>query len=412
MINREEKRIAMLSVHSCPLGKIGERDTGGMSVYLRELSRELEKQGFLIDIFTRRQCKEHPYLVNLGKNIRLIHLKAGPEKHLEKLQIYQHLNEFKYHLESFRQEFDLRYEVIFSHYWLSGCVAKSIQQWWNIPHVIMFHTLGALKNNFKVGKPEPRLRIETEKLLAKKCQNIIAPTEQEKKHLICSYGTASEKIKVIPCGVNLQLFRPLDKYESRLRLGFNDEKIILFVGRIDPIKGIDTLIKSIPYLKEKQKLRLVIIGDDAHSQLLLIKLKKLVDSLQLKGKIIFKGIVPQEQLPYYYSAADVCSVVSYYESFGLVALEALACGTPVVARNVGILDQLIKQGKNGWVLKTHHSPEELAEKLAFFLSRNNRVSASHCRDTVMPFGWKNIAEQMKQVLLNLPQPSTVPCLSS
>ncbi len=412
MINMGEKRIAMLSVHSCPLGKIGERDTGGMSVYIRELSRELEKQEFFIDIFTRRQCKEHPYLVNLGKNIRLVHLKAGPEEHLEKLQIYQYLNEFKCNLETFRQQYNLRYDVIFSHYWLSGWVAKSIQQWWNIPHLIMFHTLGALKNNVRIGKPEPKLRIKAERLLAEKCQNIIAPTEQEKKHLICSYETASEKIKVIPCGVNLQLFRPLDKHASRLRLGFNDERIILFVGRIDPIKGIDSLIKSVAYLKDKQKLKLVIIGDDAHSQPLLIELKKLVDDLQLKEKVIFRGIVPQEELPYYYSAADVCSVVSYYESFGLVALESLACGTPVVARNVGIINQLIKPKETGWVLKTDHSPEELAEKLAFFLYGSNGVSASYCRAAAIPFGWKNIAEQMNQVLLNLPQPSTIPCLTN
>jgi len=394
------------------MGKIGERDTGGMSVYIRELSRELEKQGFLIDIFTRRQCREHPYLVNLGHNIRLIHLKAGPEEHLEKLRIYHHINEFQYNLELFRQESNLRYDVIFSHYWLSGWAANRIQQLWNIPHVTMFHTLGTLKNNTRIGKPEPKLRIETERLLSEKCQNIIAPTEQEKKHLICSYETETEKIKVIPCGVNLQLFRPLDKQKSRLRLGFNDEKIILFVGRIDPIKGIDCLIKSVAYLKDKQKLRLVIIGDDAHSQPLLVKLKKLVDNLHLNGNVIFRGIVPQEELPYYYSAADVCSIVSYYESFGLVALEALACGTPVVARNVGILNQVIRQRKNGWVLKGDHGPEELAEKLAFFLYGNKEGSVSHCRAAAIPFGWKNIAEQMNQVIINLPEPSNIPCLSS
>ena len=412
MEQKIKKRIAMLSVHSCPLGRIGERDTGGMSVYIRELSRELEKQGFLIDIFTRRQCKEHPYLVNLGKNIRLVHIKAGPEEHLEKLQIYKHLNEFQYNLEMFKQKFCLSYDVIFSHYWISGWAAKKIQQWWNIPHVTMFHTLGTLKNNTRVGKPESKLRIETERLLTEKCQNIISPTEQEKNHLICYYETAPEKIKVIPCGVNLQLFRPLDKHESRLRLGFNKEKIILFVGRIDPIKGIDSLIKSVAFLKDKKRLRLVIIGDDAHNQPLLIKLKKLVDDLQLQENVIFKGIVQQEELPYYYSAADVCSVVSYYESFGLVALEALACGTPVVARNVGILDQIIKQGETGWVLKKDHTPEELAEKLAFFLYEKNKVSASHCRAAAIPFAWKNIGEQVSQVFINLPELSTISCLST
>ena len=276
----------------------------------------------------------------------------------------------------------------------------------------MFHTLGTLKNHVRIGKPEPKLRIETEMLLTEKCQNIIAPTELEKNHLICSYATAAEKIKVIPCGVNLQLFRPLDKQESRLRLGFNDEKIILFVGRIDPIKGLDSLIKSVAYLKNKKELRLVIIGDDAYSQPLLRRIKKLVDDLHLKENVIFRGIVQQEELPYYYSAADVCSVVSYYESFGLVALEALACGTPVVARKVGILDQIIKQRETGWVLNADHNPEELAEKLAFFLYGNNKVSAWQCRAATISFGWKNIAEQMNQVLLNLPQPSTIPCLST
>jgi D-inositol-3-phosphate glycosyltransferase len=276
----------------------------------------------------------------------------------------------------------------------------------------MFHTLGTLKNNVRIGKPEPKLRIESERLLAGNCQQIIAPTKQEKSHLIRFYETPEEKIKVIPCGVNLQLFRPLDKQESRFRLGFNDEKIILFVGRIDPIKGIDSLIKSIAYLKDKQKLRLVIIGDDAHSQTLLQRLKKLVDDLDLKENVIFRGIVPQEELPYYYSAADVCSVVSHYESFGLVALEALACGTPVVARNVGILNQVIRQRENGWVLKRDHSPEELAEKLAFFLYGNKGSSVSHCRAAAIPFGWKNIAEQMNQVMINLPQSSTISCLST
>ena len=411
MINKEEKRIAMLSVHSCPLGKIGERDTGGMSVYIRELSRELEKMGFTIDIFTRRQCKEHPNLFNLGKNIRLVHIKAGPEEPQEKVRIFHYLDEFKYNLEVFRQNFNIKYEIIFSHYWLSGWVAKNIQQWWNIPHVIMFHTLGALKNNVRVGTPEPNIRIKAEKLLTEKCQNIIAPTEQEKNHLIYSYETAAEKINVIPCGVNLQLFHPLDQKESRLRLGFNDEKIILFVGRIDPIKGIDSLIKSLVYLKDKQNLRLIIIGDDTHSQPLLIKLKKLVNNLQLKDNIIFRGIVPQEELPYYYSAADVCSVASYYESFGLVALEALACGTPVIARNVGILDQVIKQGKNGWVLNKEHTPQEFAEKLDLFLHSTNMASTSYCRAAAIPFGWKNIAEQISSVFLNLLQASTISCLS-
>jgi len=411
LINKEEKRIAMLSVHSCPLGKIGERDTGGMSVYIRELSRELEKMGFTIDIFTRRQCKEHPNLFNLGKNIRLVHIKAGPEEPQEKVRIFHYLDEFKYNLELFRQNFNIKYDIIFSHYWLSGWVAKNIQQWWNIPHVIMFHTLGALKNNVRVGTPEPNIRIKAEKLLTEKCQNIIAPTEQEKNHLIYSYETAAEKINVIPCGVNLQLFHPLDQKESRLRLGFNDEKIILFVGRIDPIKGIDSLIKSLAYLKDKQNLRLIIIGDDTHSQPLLIKLKKLVNNLQLKDNIIFRGIVPQEELPYYYSAADVCSVASYYESFGLVALEALACGTPVIARNVGILDQVIKQGKNGWVLNKEHTPQEFAEKLDLFLHSTNMASTSYCRAAAIPFGWKNIAEQISSVFLNLLQASTISCLS-
>ncbi len=406
----EEKRIAILSVHSCPLGKIGGQDTGGMSIYLRELSRELGKRGFFIDIFTRQHCQEHPYLMELDTNVRLIHLKAGPEKQVEKLQAYHYLNEFTRNLELFRQQFNLDYDIIFSHYWISGVAGKRIQQLWNIPQVMMYHTLGIVKNKLCIGKPEPKLRIKTEKILARDCQAIIAATEQEKEQLIFCYGAEEDKIKVIPGGVNLELFRPHDKRQSRMRLGFNNEKIILFVGRITPIKGIDSLIKAVGYLKNKQGIegiKLVIIGGDVHSQPLIFKLKKLADDLQLKDAIDFRGLVRQEELPYYYSAADVCSVFSYYESFGLVTLEALACGTPVVGRDVGIMREVIKQKETGWVLNANQSYQELANKLAFFLDDNKVVPAALCRASTIPFGWPNIAYKISQVLSNLPQLTTV-----
>jgi len=330
-------RIAMLSAHSCPIGTLGAKDTGGMSVYIRELARELGKQGHLVDVYTRVHDPRDGQIYELGQNARLIHLRAGEDKEINKLAVYSHLPVFACNLENFRKRDGLQYDLVFSHYWISGLVGEYLQQQWNVPHITMFHTLGTVKNTIGVSKDEPELRIETERNLAQKCQHIIAPTEKEKEKLIRHYGASPEKISVVPCGVSLEQFKPLDKAWAKQYLGFGNDKIILFVGRIDPLKGIDKLIKALPYLQNIQGLRLVVIGGGEHSQREIEQLQKLACNLKIQDSVTFLGLIKHEQLPYFYSAADACVIPSYYESFGLVALESLACGTPVVATDVGNL---------------------------------------------------------------------------
>ncbi len=398
-------RMAMLSVHSCPIGSLGAKDTGGMSVYIRELARELGKQGHLVDVYTRVHDPGDSQTYELGQNARLIHLRAGEDKEIHKLAVYSHLPDFACNLEYFRKHNGLQYDLVFSHYWLSGWVGKFLQRWWNVPHVTMFHTLGAVKNAIGIGEEEPELRIETEKDLAKSCHHIIVATEKEKENLILHYSASPEKIGVVPCGVNLELFQPVDKGTAKRQLGFDDNKIILFVGRIDPLKGIDRLIKAMPYLQDTQGLRLVIIGGDEHSQHEIKKLLKLSRVLHIQDSVTFPGLIKHGQLPYFYSAADACVVPSYYESFGLVALESLACGTPVVATDVGDLKSIIRQGETGYVV-TGNNPQDLADKINLLLSRPGQDAnlALSIRASVERFSWPNIAEavirELSHVLAN------------
>jgi len=389
----DQMRIAMLSVHSCPVGNLGAKDTGGMSVYIRELAHELGEQGHSVDVYTRVHDPRDPQIISLGQNARLIHLEAGEIEDIHKLVVYSYLPDFACNLENFRKHNDLRYDLIFSHYWLSGLVGEYLQQRWNVPHITMFHTLSAVKNNIGVGEDEPELRIETERDLTRDCHRIIAPTDRERENLILHYGALPEKIGVVPCGVNLEQFKPVSKGSARQYLGFGNDKIILFVGRIDPLKGIDRLIQAIPYLQNIQGLKLVVIGGGENSQREIEQLQKLACNLNIQDSVTFLGLIKHEQLPYFYSAADVCVVPSYYESFGLVALESLACGTPVVATDVGNLKYIIRQGETGYVV-TDNAPHRLAEKIALLLSKPSidTESALSIRASVSRFGWPSIAE--------------------
>jgi D-inositol-3-phosphate glycosyltransferase len=382
----------MLSIHSCPLGKVGGENTGGMSVYIREFARELGRRGHWVDIYTRIHEPIHDQVIKLGQNTRLIHLKAGEEE-IQKLAIYDHLGDFAQDLENFRKQNGLRYDLIHSHYWLSGLTGKRLQQWWNIPHVMGFHTLGAVKNAVGVGKNEPELRINAEKELVKDCQRVIASTAKGKEDLIIHYNATPETISVIPCGVNLDLFRPIGKEMARCHLGLDGESVILFVGRIVPLKGIDNLLKAMTYLEKKRGIKLVVIGGDEHSQAELQRLKSLSWSLKIHESVIFLGLVQQERLPFYYSAADLCVVPSYYESFGLVLLESLACGTPVVATKVGGAESVIRHGETGYVV-IDNDPSRLADKIALLLSTSNgnAKSVGSIRGSVAQYSWSNITE--------------------
>lgn len=385
-------RIAILSVHSCPLGNLGARDTGGMNVYIRELAGELGKLGHKVDVYTRIHDSKDSQIANLGQNARLIHLKAGDDEDVHKLVLYSYLPDFACNVENFRKENGLKYDLIFSHYWLSGWIGKTLQQWWHVPHIVMFHTLGAVKNAIGIGEDDPELRMETERELAQSSHRIIASTEREKSALVQYCGASPGRISVIPCGVNLRLFQPVDREIARQELGLNSNRVILFVGRIEPLKGIDRLIRAFSYLPHANGLKLLIAGGDDSSQQEVQGLKELSHKLHIEDSVTFLGLIKQERLPYFYSAADVCVLPSYYESFGLVALESLACGTPVVASDVGDLRKIIHEGETGYVARDN-TPRHLAEKIALLLARSNHdaSSAQSIRASVAGYSWSNVA---------------------
>jgi len=253
---QKQLRVAMISVHSCPVGKLGGRDTGGMNVYVVELARELGRKGNIVDIYTRVHQPEHEQIVSLGQNVRLIHLKTVRDEEIPKIAIYSYLERFTCGVENFRKANNLDYDLIHSHYWLSGLVGKQLQAWWHVPHVVMFHTLGAAKNSTGVGEDEPELRIESEREVVNNCERIIAATDREKEELIEHYGASPQKIAIIPCGVNLDLFKPIDKEIARKELSLDHQKVILFVGRIEPLKGLGQMFSALTHITGKEAPRL------------------------------------------------------------------------------------------------------------------------------------------------------------
>ena len=390
-LNINRLRIAMLSAHSSPLGKLGSKDTGGMSVYVRELSRELGRRGHRVDIYTRHNQNAHDRVVELHKDVRLIHLRLGESQYISKAEMYPHLEDFFRELEQFRSANHLEYDLIHSHYWLSGMLGIWAQETWKCPHVVMFHSLGAVKNQTGIGGPEPEIRIATEIAVIKTCHRILAPTQREKERLINFYGATPDKIGVVPCGVDLELFYPMDQAAARLQLGFNpDDTLALFVGRFDSMKGLDRLIEAMRYLKHRRHLRLIIVGGDGLHTPEGEKLLVLARTYGVEESIAFIGRIEQKDLPPYYNVADVMVMPSHYESFGLVSLEALACGIPVVATPVGVMDTLIKEGQNGRLV-ANGDAKLLAKAIDKVTSLLPALSADAIRQTVQMFGWPNIA---------------------
>jgi len=281
----------------------------------------------------------------------------------------------------------------------------------------MFHTLGAVKNTLALGENEPELRIEIEGELARSCHHIIAPTEKEKEEMVQHYGSSPERISVVPCGVNLERFQPIDRKTARRELGFGDEKIVLFVGRIESLKGIEQLLKAMSYLKNHQNPRLLIVGGDDNNQYEIERLERISREINIGDSVTFPGSIKQERLPYYYNAADVCVISSFYESFGLVALESLACGTPVVANDVGDLNNIIRQGETGYVIMDNE-PRNLAEKIDLLLARpdyDNNTALS-IRESVSGYSWQHVAnmitEEFQRALDNYSAPASQPVTCS
>jgi D-inositol-3-phosphate glycosyltransferase len=391
-VKAENLNIAMLSIHSDPFGQPGTLDTGGMSVYISELAHELGRRGHRIDIYTRLHNGDHQPIIERGENVRLIHLDIADNGNLSKLTLYPYLSKFYQSLEAYRRNAQLTYDVIHSHYWLSGRLGTWAQNEWNRPHVVTFHTLGESKNRAAGNNREPELRIATEKKLAHTCHRMVVPTEREKDSLVHLYGAPEGKIGVVPCGVNLKLFRPEEKLLARQRLGFKPHDVmLLYVGRFDALKGLDILLAAMTYLKISDRLRLVIVGGDGENNHAHQSLKRKTHDLGISERCVFTGPIEPKKLPPYYNSADVLVIPSRYESFGLVSLEALACGLPVVSTPVGAMDDLLRDVGAIRVVG-NRSPESLAGEIQSLVADQSLPSAAEIRACVTEYSWSRVAD--------------------
>jgi D-inositol-3-phosphate glycosyltransferase len=400
-------RIAMLSYHTCPLATLGGKDTGGMNVYVRDLTCELGRLGIHVDVFTRSQDEHVPHILHdLGYGNRVVHMPAGPEQPAAKQKIAQYIPEFVDGIKKFAQEKGIRYDIIHSHYWMSGLAAEQLSDaWGGVPIVHMFHTLGEMKN--RVARSEDE-RAGVDRLeVVRRADRIVVATLAELTQLRFLYRADDRKMVTIPPGVDTSHFYPIPADEAKEYIGLKPEdRMILFVGRIEPLKGIDTLIEAMSCLDLEggpRPVHLAIIGGEPNAEpsdmtAEMTRLQKLCDDLAVGQTVVFLGKRDQNSLPYYYSAAETLAMPSLYESFGMVALEAMACGTPVIASEVGGLGYLVQNEITGYTIPDR-DPDALCIKISRLLNdadlreRMGRAAAQYALD----YAWPRITTQVVEV---------------
>lgn len=404
-----QMNLAMISMHTSPLAPLGGKETGGMNVYVRELTRELAARGIRIDVFTRnRESETEVKVEKFAPNARVVNIPTGRPDQYSKHDLYLHIPDFVDGILRWAQTQGCAYDILHAHYWLSGSTALELQRvWGQRPIVQMFHTLGVMKNRVSRGAydRETETRIRIEQHLLRKVDRVVASTPRDKQQMVELYAANPARIEIIPPGVDLELFHPIDRREARDFLETPlDDLTVLFVGRLDPVKGIDTWFRAMKLVVERDpdlrsKMCVCLIGGDLDEDdapdTEYARLENLKDELGIGDMVTFLGRRSQATLPYYYSSADVVVMPSRYESFGLAALEAMACGTPVVATDVGGLSFVVRDGETGYLvpegdsqamadclLKLLHGPELRAR-----LGANGVVTARG-------YTWPTIADRI------------------
>ena len=394
---RYPHRVAMVSMHTSPLAIPGVGDAGGLNVYVYEVARRLGERGLKVDVFTRQDSTEATGTVELNEHARVIHIPAGPPEPVAKEDVPALVSEFAAALDPVIGD----YQVVHSHYWLSGLVGSELARRHGTPLVHTMHTMARVKNQ-ALGtdqQSEPDVREEGEARIVADASILTANTIDEAAELQHHYSARPEQLVVVPPGVDLHTFHPCDQPKSRAQLGIaQDAQVILFVGRIQPLKAPDVLIEAVARLvtarpERRDQLRLIIIGSPSGPEARWsTTLPGLVRSLEIDDVVEFRPHSPRAELFRWYCASDVVGVPSHTESFGLVALEAQACGRPVVATDVGGLRHTVEDGHTG-ILVRDHDAEDWAralsavlddEDVATWLGANGAVHASR-------FSWDNTA---------------------
>ncbi len=394
-------RIAMLCYHSSPMARLGEREAGGMSVYVRNLAQALGRQGATVDIFTRRHNAGDPPVAAMGEGVRLVHVDAGPPSSVAG-PLLPYLPEFVVGAHAFAMAEGTSYDVAHSHYWLSGLAGLELAPAWGARLAATFHTLAEVKLLADPGAEEPPERSPAERRIVAAADAIVVSDRHERDLLAQHYAAPRSRVTVLPGGVDVDTFRPLDRDEARERLGLAGKRVLLCVGRFDPLKRYDLAVSAAALLRERHDVEVVLVGGDLNNDPEAERLSALAQTLGMDGRVRFAGTVPHDGLPTYYSAADVLLAPSWYESFGLVALEAMACGTPVVAARTGGLASLVRDGETGYLVPLH-TPELYADRVEVLLANDGLRDAMGRagRSRAEEMGWDAIGRRFAEFYCGL-----------
>lgn len=376
-------KICVISYHSCPYAFLGGETAGGMSVYLKELLSVLSGyKNTDIDVFTRTMDPQYRNVKEIQDSLRVVHIDAGPIQPLDRTKLFSHVPEFIRNLESYIIREKREYDIIYSHYWLSGLIGEWIRTNYSVPMVHTFHSLQFFKER-AVGGDGDEIRRMAEEHLPEVCETIISSSDQEQRYLVELMGVDPSKCRVIYPGINAALFHPGDKFlvneEIRRR---EDDLLMLYVGRIEPVKGLGRIIDGLDVLRVEQpdlfkRFKLIVIGGGrldgefkTNKEIALIR--KRLNEQDMPDKILFLGSKEQEELYKYYSAADALLLPSLYESFGLVVGESLSCGTPVLVSNVGEMGAFVQEGKNGFTFAAEN-PSSFADVMTRFADQRDSL---------------------------------------
>jgi D-inositol-3-phosphate glycosyltransferase len=374
----------VLSVHTSPLDQPGIGDSGGMNVYIRSVAERLGEAGIETDIFTRYRGDEDREVVELGHGVRVLAVTAGPPEPVPKSSLPGLLPAFLDSLLATTHAEGRGYDLVHSHYWLSGWVGREAKDRWGAPLVSSFHTLGKVKNySLARGEiPEPSIRLDGERNVIERSDRVLAPTPTEAAQIVGLYRARPSRVRVVPPGVDVALFHPRDRDLARERLHLSGLRLALYVGRLQPHKGPDVAVRALAEAVARdpvtaEHLMLAVVGGPSggkENDGEVARLMELATALGVSERVVLFPPQPQSKLADFYAAADVTLVPSRSESFGLVALESAACGTPVVAASVGGLRYIVEDERTGFLVEGH-DPGDHAERMLRIL-REPALAAS------------------------------------
>ena len=401
------KRIAFISEHASPLALLGGIDNGGQNVYVAELSMQLVRKGYHVDIYTRRDSAEAPEIVEWQPGVRVIHVTAGAATYIAKEQLLQYMQEFTFQMLYFMSRQELYYELIHAHFFMSALVASNIKKATGIPYVVTFHALGLVRKLHQQQQDGfPAERILIEKHIVNDANLLIAECPQDKEDLIVHYEADPTRIAIVPCGFNPKEFYPIDKAAAREKLKLPpDEKIILQLGRMVPRKGVDNVIRALGVARRNtDALKLLIVGGesdspDPASTPEIGRLQQVAMECGVRDQVLFTGRKSRAVLKYYYAAADIFISTPWYEPFGITPLEAMACGTPVIGSNVGGIKYSVVDQQTGFLVPPQQ-PDILAATITQLLN-DGALYQSMCKNAIRHVGhtftWNKVAASLHQV---------------